>query len=415
MNKQGKWIVLAGIFLLVGWVFSEIADKAFTDPLIVFIDCEDCDLDFIKHEIPFVSYGIDRSVVDIHILITTRVTAGEGIEHTLTFIGQQDFENKNDTLVFISDKQDSEDEIRHALVHQIKLGLVPYIAKTAWADDIDISVIERTRPPVVSDHWNKWVFSIGLQTYLQGEQLSSSTALYTTGTISRITDQWKLESSIYYDHDQNRYEIDDTTTISSISKSYGSGVFLVRSIDEHWSWAAGLDLYSSTYRNKDFAFFIYPTLEYNIFPYFQSTRRELRISYKIGYVYNNYTEETIYDKTEEKLFHESLAATLDMKQPWGSVSTTLAGYNYFHDLEKNRITLISNISLRLVKGFSLDLYGDASWIHDRLSLPKRDLTPEEIILQIRQQATQYDYYMSIGLTYTFGSLYSNIVNPRFGD
>ena len=232
---------------------------------------------------------------------------------------------------------------------------------------------------------------------------------------SRITDQWKLEAFAYYDYDRNRFDIDDTTTISSVSKSYGSGLFVVKSINEHWSIAAGYDIYSSTYRNKDIGFFVYPALEYNIFPYSQSTRRELRISYKIGYVYNNYVEETIYDKPEEKLFHESISATLDTKQPWGSVSTTLAGYHYFYDFSKNRVTLLGDLSLRLIKGFSLDLYGHGSWIHDRLSLPKRDLTPEEIMLKIRQQATQYDYYMSIGLTYTFGSLYSNIVNPRFGD
>jgi len=52
-------------------------------------------------------------------------------------------------------------------------------------------------------------------------------------------------------------------------------------------------------------------------------------------------------------------------------------------------------------------------IHDQLSLPKKELTEEEIILQKRILATQYSYYLSIGFSYTFGSIYSNIVNPRF--
>jgi hypothetical protein len=43
------------------------------------------------------------------------------------------------------------------------------------------------------------------------------------------------------------------------------------------------------------------------------------------------------------------------------------------------------------------------------------LTPEDILLQIRQLETQYDYYTSVGISYKFGSIYSNIVNPRFGD
>lgn len=401
--------------MFLSLAFSEDAGDTLTIAPAVYIDCEDCDFQYIKSEIPFVNHAIDRAVADVHILITTRETASEGIEHTLTFIGQHRFEGKNDTLYFVSETQDSEDRIRKALVQKLKLGLMRYIAKTTIADDIDISSAEKTRPTIVPDEWNNWVFSASVNTYLRGEQLSSYISTYTTVSASRITDQWKLETSAYYDYDRNRFEIDDTTTISSVSKSYGSNIFVVRSMNKHWSVAAGFDIYSSTYRNKDIAFFVYPTLEYNIFPYSQSTRRELRISYKIGYVYNDYVEETIYDKTEEKLFHESISATLDTKQPWGSISTTLAGYNYFHDFTKNRVTLLGDLSLRLIKGFSLDLYGHASWIHDRLSLPKRDLTPEEIILEIRQQATQYDYYMNIGLTYTFGSLYSNIVNPRFGD
>jgi len=41
-------------------------------------------------------------------------------------------------------------------------------------------------------------------------------------------------------------------------------------------------------------------------------------------------------------------------------------------------------------------------------------TEEEILLEQRQLATQYDYFLSLGLRYTFGSIYSNVVNPRFG-
>ncbi len=52
-------------------------------------------------------------------------------------------------------------------------------------------------------------------------------------------------------------------------------------------------------------------------------------------------------------------------------------------------------------------------ISDKLSLPMKDATEEEILLDIRQLATQYDYFASIGLRYTFGSIYSNVVNSRF--
>jgi hypothetical protein len=91
------------------------------------------------------------------------------------------------------------------------------------------------------------------------------------------------------------------------------------------------------------------------------------------------------------------------------------GYsNYLHDWSKNYIDFGGEISLRIAKGLSLNLYGSYSIIHDQLSLVKGGVTPEEILLQIKQLETQYSYYLSVGFSYTFGSIYNNVVNPRFG-
>jgi len=52
-------------------------------------------------------------------------------------------------------------------------------------------------------------------------------------------------------------------------------------------------------------------------------------------------------------------------------------------------------------------------VHDQLSLVKGGATTEEILLHRKELETQYRYYVSFGLTYTFGSIYNNVVNPRF--
>ncbi len=152
-----------------------------------------------------------------------------------------------------------------------------------------------------------------------------------------------------------------------------------------------------------------------MYRYAESTRRQLRFLYRVGYNFSRYEEETIYDKTSEILLNEELSITLDVKQPWGSLQINLEGSNYFHDFNKNRLDLFSELSLRLFKGVSLRLFGRASRIHDQLSLPKSGASAEEILLQRRQLATQYSYFGSIGLSYTFGSIYNNVVNPRFGN
>jgi hypothetical protein len=46
-------------------------------------------------------------------------------------------------------------------------------------------------------------------------------------------------------------------------------------------------------------------------------------------------------------------------------------------------------------------------------LPKQGATTEEILLRLRQLETNYSYSVSMGLTYSFGSIYTSILNPRF--
>lgn len=41
-------------------------------------------------------------------------------------------------------------------------------------------------------------------------------------------------------------------------------------------------------------------------------------------------------------------------------------------------------------------------------------TPEEILLMLRELETDFSYSFSVGLSFRFGSLKSNVVNPRFG-
>ncbi len=156
-------------------------------------------------------------------------------------------------------------------------------------------------------------------------------------------------------------------------------------------------------------------MEFNLYPYSQATSRKLTLEYNVGYVYFEYYEETIYNKLRERLFKESATLGIGIIQRWGSLDISFVVSHYFHDLTKHRVTLNNDISLPLLKRLSFKIYSYVSMIHDQLSLPKRKLTEKEIILQRKLLATQYSYYISIGISYTFGSIYSNIVNPRFGD
>jgi len=47
-------------------------------------------------------------------------------------------------------------------------------------------------------------------------------------------------------------------------------------------------------------------------------------------------------------------------------------------------------------------------------LRRGEATTEEVLVRQRQLATGYQYFYSFGISYTFGSIYSPAVNPRFG-
>jgi hypothetical protein len=53
-------------------------------------------------------------------------------------------------------------------------------------------------------------------------------------------------------------------------------------------------------------------------------------------------------------------------------------------------------------------------VRDQLSLAKAVASDAEILLRLRQLATSYTYGGSLSLSYTFGSLFNNVVNPRMG-
>ena len=191
-------------------------------------------------------------------------------------------------------------------------------------------------------------------------------------------------------------------------------IHAVKSINDHWSYGGGISAQASTYNNMDLALEVMPGIEYNLFPYSESTRKQLRILYQAGYEYADYIDTTIYDKTREHLWLHELSIAYRIIQKWGTIDVDLGYSNYFHDWSKNNIDFGGEISLRIAKGLSLNLYGSYSIIHDQLSLVKGGVSPEEILLQIKQLETQYSYYLSIGVSYTFGSIYNNVVNPRFG-
>jgi hypothetical protein len=405
-------------FLRIPCAYSQESDAANRmireDAVKVFLDIHRRYHDYVKTEITFVNYVRDRKQAQVHILMTTQRTGSNGREFTFTFMGQEDFEGMNDTLTYVSRQMDTREIIRFGIVRVIKQGLVRYVARTPMAEQLSINFMREIDPTSVEDRWNNWVFSTGLEIDFRGEEATSMIGFEGYVTADRVTPEWKISLSAESEYDEDNYDVGDRV-ITSISRSNRVRANIVKSLGEHWSTGLNLSFNSSTYSNTKTSFSLAPGLEYNIFPYSESTRKEFRIIYRLGYENMQYFEKTIYDKTRESLFGESLSSTFEMKEKWGSVSTTLGGSHYFHDISKSELYLFSWLSIRLFEGFSVTLRGKFSMVHNQLSLPKEEATEEEILLHQKQLETQYNYSLSVGFRFTFGSIYSNVVNPRFGN
>lgn len=379
----------------------------------VFIDCGMCDIDHIRTEITFVNYVRDRKEADVHVLVTSMRTGSGGREYTLAFIGQNRFEGIDDTHKYFTESTETEDEIREGMAKALKVGLMSFVAKTPISSRIRISYRDEAEETEAKDKWNYWVFDISGRGYLSGEEYYSSKSLSASFSASRVTSDLKISLSLYGSHYKEDFEY-DSTTLESTRDSLSLGGLVVKSINDHWSYGAYIDSGSSSYENIDFGFTLQPAIEYNLFPYSESTRRQLRFLYRVGVNSVKYREETIYDKMKETLWNHSLSVTFDIKEKWGSVSTTLQGSQYFHDASFYRITLFNIINFRVIKGLNFFAFGGGSRIHDQLSLVKGDLSLDEVLLRRTQLSTGYDYFFSVGLSFTFGSIYTNVVNPRFG-
>jgi len=415
--KAPGWIILALLFLAAAAPSGRAQQPGIEDlkkgaPK-VYVDCDGCDIEYVKTEITFVNYVRDRKEAQVHVLITIQSTGSGGREYTLTYIGQLDCAGQDDVLKYYSNKTDTDDEVRKGLVQTLKVGLMRYVARTPIRSRIAISLLDPVKPTSVTDPWKFWVFSLSGRGFFNGQKSILYSSMNGSFSANRVTPEWKIRTSVSAGRYFNKFEVEGETIESTLDTRRFNGL-VVRSLGEHWSVGGYFSLTSSSYSNIDIAANPAPAVEFNLFPYSQSTRRQLRFLYRLNLTAVRYQEETIYLKTRETLLSEALSVTLELKEEWGTISTSLEGSHYFHDLNKYHVNLYGEISLRLYKGLSFEVFGGGARIHDQLSLPKAGASLEDILLMRKQLATSYEYYFSVGLSYTFGSIYSNVVNPRFG-
>ncbi|MCP4727584.1 MAG: hypothetical protein GY863_21270 [bacterium] len=368
----------------------------------------------IRDEISQINYVRDPRQAEIYVLLTQQQTGG-GEEFTVTFTGQETFQGINDTLRFVSRQDETENERRDTLVKLLKIGLVRYLVRTDQADAINVNLGERrrgTRRMPENDKWNFWVFRLNASADLEGEENDIESNFSGGITANRITDAWKINIRFRPEYTERR-----TDTEEEIFKTYRrenrfNGLF-VKSITNHWSTGLIAEVISDTRINTNLAVSAAAALEYNIFPYSMSTRRQFTFRLGIWGNKTKYKEETIFNKTQEDLYYSTFSIGTEVIERWGQIDSTIEGKLYFHDTEFNKLDWNTRIDIRIFRGLSFNIFGRVSLIHDQLYISKGDAEIDEILLKQTQLLTSWSYNTRFGFSYLFGSPYNNVVNSRF--
>lgn len=408
------FIIIISIFLLTENGYSQDSIPK-PDMLNFFLDCDQCDFNFVRDELSFVSFVRDPGMADVHILVSFSHTASGGHKYFVNFIGLKLLKGNDHGYELITPQSYTEDEVRKSLLKILKVGILEYYSKTSFIDNLDIEIKEsgnRKADDIVVDRWNNWVFRFSSGAEFQKEESQNQYSLQSEASAQKITEKWKTELQAGYEiNRENFYDQEEKIVNRQDSKALEGSI--VRSLSGKWSAGIFGGYSSMTFMNIKNNITVGTGIQYNFFPWIECNRRVFSLGYLLGADAYDYNQETIYDKTSETHIAELLIMELEFIQPWGEINITAQGRNYFYDLSKSRLTLESDFSLRLSKNISVFSNIESQLIHDQLYLPKGDASLEDILLRRRKLATTYQIEGRVGLRFTFGSIYNNVVNERF--
>jgi len=360
----------------------------------------------------------DQDDASVYLQINDLATGGGGREYTLIFseIGLQN--ERSDTLRYVSSSTDSNDERRIGLNRYIKIGLMPYVTNTVAIRSLDIffeapETDLREEEEEIKDPWNSWVFDVNVRSNLSGQSSETNFGFYTGLEADRTTHIWKIRSQLR--GEIRRRTLDVSSGTLNINRDWGNfWQMFGYSLSDHSTVALFASANFNRSNNIALHTYIAPAFEYNFFPYNEFQERRFIVQYQVSPMFRRYYNTTVFGKDEELIMSHELSSRLRYDQRWGRIDVRVSGLNYFHDTSINRLEINPSFNIRIMRGLSISLSGRYRVINDQLSLEGAiDPDDPENIISGGQRPTSYDYSISFGLSYTFGSIYNNIVNPRF--
>jgi hypothetical protein len=418
-----KYTLAAVVFCF----FFSVPSRAQEAPqkLKVFIDCTsaNCDYTFMRTEINLVDFFLDRIAADVHVLITQRQAGSGGAQFQMIFYGQKRFAGARDTLTLVAGPNATAFEQRDLMVQYLKLGLAPFIGKTAQATAAVISMKVKEDSTKITaptkDKWNYWIHNVGADGWVEYNKNYLSGRYGAYYNINRITDKLKVSLQMNTNTNFKRYTLPyadgtpDSAQVLVKNSRYSINQLLVKTIADHWSYGYELKVSGNSFTNYKNRTSLRPAIEYNFFKYSEINTKFLVLNYGVEARRNTYFERTIYLKESETAYLHSLRVNTSVNQKWGSLGAGVVYRNYLHDFKLYNLGINMYSEVRITGGLSFYVFLSGNLVHDQIYLPLQDASSTDVITQQRQLASSFAFYSEYGINYRFGTKLNNFVNPAF--
>jgi hypothetical protein len=419
MNFMGlnKKILSAVLCLLLFYTKAAAQDKPN-----VFVNCATtetrCFRDYLFQTISNCNFVWDQSQAEVVVLITEKPAATGGILLTIEFTGMNSLLHKKDTLTCNIPQASTDEFIRTTLCATILRGLQFMFHHTAWQDIFSSHVVSSLpeaglKKVRIKDKWNYWNFTPGINGWIEGQSNALFIEWNKELTARRITNKNKFILNLQHSTKYSSYTV-ETGKISIAVNKFNAIPLYVFAINNYWSIGGTGQYEMDEYKNIKNNYRIAPIIEYNIFPYTINAQKQLRIAYQMGWQHFGYSDTTINNRLKENRLYNRLAVITDITRNWGGIRSSVQANAFLDNWKQNRITFNSFVSLRVGKGLNFFVEGRFEIVNDQISLLKNPLSDNVYLLGGHQLPTKNYFVAEFGVLFTFGSLFSNIVNPRMG-
>jgi hypothetical protein len=396
----------------------------------VFLDCQGqlpCDRNHFRTEIRFVNWAQDRADADVHVIATSQMVGGGGRMITLDFIGRGGMEALTDKLTYTSSGTDVQNETLNGVTQILRIGLMRYAVQSGLADKFEVRFTEdtpaaagaptgRARPTAATparDPWNSWTFRVGVSGNMSLRETSTNIRINPNWGADRVTEDWKLGFGMNVNVQRNSRTLSNGRKIEDDRNDWQLDGQIVRSVSDHFSFGLDFGGANSVTQNRDARVEVGPAVEYNYFPYMEANRRQLILQYAATLEHSDYMEETIFNQFKETRPQQSMLLRYNARETWGNAGVGMNYSQYLGDKGLYRAGLNGNMNLRITRGLDLNLNGMASWVHDEIHIPLSAISDEDILLGRQNLPSTYQYNGSVGISYRWGSSFTNVVNTRF--